>query len=211
MAMSLERDDLEEALIDRHGHKVHGVLSASVVGVMGLGGLGSAVVMALTRIGVGRMIVADYDSVDLTNLNRQHYFADQLGLLKVDATLANIRRINPFLVVETIREKLTEDSIPSLFEGVDVLVECFDDPVMKAAALRSVRTALGSTPYVTASGMAGCGDSNLIRTRLLSPHVYMVGDEESAVGPGVGLMAPRVGIAAHHQANQVLRILLGKG
>ncbi len=210
MAVTIERDDWDKALVARHGSKVHEVLAASVVGVMGLGGLGSAVVMALARIGIGRIIVADYDRVELTNLNRQHYFADQVGLLKADAILANIRRVNPFLVVEAIREKLTEDSIPSFFEGVDVLLECFDDPVMKASALRAVRTSLRSIPYVAASGMAGCGDNNLIRTRLLSSQIYLVGDEESAIGPGVGLMAPRVGIAAHHQANQAVRILLGK-
>jgi sulfur carrier protein ThiS adenylyltransferase len=57
--------------------------------------------------------------------------------------------------------------------------------------------------------VAGHGDSNAIRTRRLRPRVYVVGDGESAAQPGQGLMAPRVGIAAHHQANQVIRLLLG--
>ncbi len=80
---------------------------------------------------------------------------------------------------------------------------------MKAIGLRTVRTAMPGIAYVTASGLAGYGDNNLIRTRKLYPNVYLVGDGETAAAPGQGLMAPRVGIAASQQANQVLRILLG--
>jgi len=64
--------------------------------------------------------------------------------------------------------------------------------------------------YVGASGLAGYGDNNLIKTQKIHDTVYIIGDGTSAAGPAHGLMAPRVGIAAHHQANQILRILLGK-
>jgi sulfur carrier protein ThiS adenylyltransferase len=81
---------------------------------------------------------------------------------------------------------------------------------MKAAALRAVLTFMIGTGYVGASGLAGYGDNNIIKTKKIHDHVYIIGDETSAAGPGYGLMAPRVGIAAHHQANQILRILLRK-
>ena len=62
---------------------------------------------------------------------------------------------------------------------------------------------------VAASGVAGYGDSNEIKTARFSSRLFIVGDQKTAARPGVGLMAPRVGIAAHHQANTVLRILFG--
>ena len=77
-------------------------------------------------------------------------------------------------------------------------------------ALRSVLTFMPGTGYVGASGLAGYGDNNSIQTRKIHANVYIIGDGTSAAGPGQGLMAPRVRIAAHHQANQILRILLGK-
>ena len=104
--------------------------------------------------------------------------------------------------------KVNEQAVP--YKDVDVLAECFDDPAMKAAALRSVLTFMPGTGYVGASGLAGYGDNNSIQTRKIHANVYIIGDGTSAAGPGQGLMAPRVRIAAHHQANQILRILLGK-
>ncbi len=79
---------------------------------------------------------------------------------------------------------------------------------MKATALRAALTQLKGKPYVGASGMAGFADNNLIKTKKLYGSVYVVGDHECEAKPGQGLMAPRVGIAAHHQANQILRLLL---
>ncbi|MFH1217072.1 MAG: sulfur carrier protein ThiS adenylyltransferase ThiF [Pseudomonadota bacterium] len=204
----LQQNEIESVLAMRHGAAIQESIKKGIVGIMGLGGLGSAVAVALVRIGIGKLLLADYDVVDLSNLNRQYYFADQIGLPKTRALRDTLLRINPYVSLETIETRLTEDTIPVLFRGVDVLVECFDDPVMKPAALRAVLTGLAGVGYVGASGMAGFGEGNRIVTRKLYPRVYLVGDEESEVGPDQGLMAPRVGIAAHHQANQALRLLL---
>jgi sulfur carrier protein ThiS adenylyltransferase len=123
----------------------------------------------------------------------------------------NLARVNPYLKVETFADELTEFNIPEIFKHVDVLVECFDGAIMKATALRVALTLLPNVGYVGASGLAGFDDNNVISTRRIRPNVYLVGDGEAEAKPGQGLMAPRVGIAAHHQANQVLRILLGLG
>lgn len=205
----IDKTLLEEVLSQRHGAEIQGRIGKSTVGIMGLGGLGSAVAVALTRIGIGKLLLADYDVVELSNLNRQYYFLDQVGLPKTVALLDTLRRINPYVSFETINKRLTEEAIPGHFKDVDVLVECFDDPVMKPAALRAAMTELKNVGYVGASGMAGFGENNKIKTKLLYPHVYLAGDDESEVAENQGLMAPRVGICAHHQANQVLRILLG--
>ncbi|MEW6594719.1 MAG: sulfur carrier protein ThiS adenylyltransferase ThiF [Thermodesulfobacteriota bacterium] len=202
-------EEMDHLLHARHTPGVHEVLKRAAVGIMGLGGLGSPLAAALARMGVGRLLLADYDVVEPSNLNRQHYFIDQIGLMKTAALKATLARINPHVVVECLEAQLTEADIPKYFAEVDVLAECFDDPATKAAALRSVLRNLPGVGYVGSSGVAGHGDSNAIRTRRLRPRVYVVGDGESAAQPGQGLMAPRVGIAAHHQANQVIRLLLG--
>lgn len=202
-------DEMDHLLYARHTPGVQEKVKRARVGIMGLGGLGSVVAIALARIGIGELLLADYDVVEPSNLNRQQYFIDQIGLPKSEAMQANLARINPYVRVVAINVELTEVNIPEIFAGVQVLVECFDSARMKAIGLRTVLTALPEIPYVTASGLAGYEDNNLIRTRKLHPNVYLVGDEETAAAPGQGLMAPRVGIAASQQANQVLRILLG--
>lgn len=204
-------DEMEHLLYARHTPGVQAKVKDSVIGIMGLGGLGSVVAGALARIGVGTLLLADYDVVEPSNLNRQQYFVDQIGLKKTEAMRTNLARINPYLRVETFDGELTEDNIPQIFREVAVLVECFDGARMKATALRVALSQLPAVGYVGASGLAGFEENNRIVTQRIRPNVYIVGDGEAEAKPGQGLMAPRVGIAAHHQANQVLRILLGLG
>lgn len=201
--------DLEKLLYARHTPGVHNKVKKASVGIMGLGGLGSLVATALARVGVGHLILADFDVVEPSNLNRQQYFIDQIGQKKTLALAHNLSRINPYLRVETMDVVLTEDLIPDLFQGVDVLAECFDQASMKAAALRCALGPLQGRGFVGASGMAGFEDNNMITTRKIRDKVYLVGDGVTEAKQGQGLMSPRVGIAAHHQANQILRLLLG--
>ncbi len=203
-------EEIDFLLHARHTPGVHERVKMASVGIMGIGGLGSAVAVALARIGVGRLLLADFDLVEPTNLNRQHYFIDQIGMAKTDALRDTLARINPHLIIDVINERLNAAAIVRHFGEVDVLVECFDDAVMKAEALRTALTDLKGIGYIGASGVAGYGDNNSIRTSRIAARVYLVGDGESAAAPGQGLMAPLVGIAAHQQANQVLRILLAE-
>ncbi|PLX49907.1 MAG: thiamine biosynthesis protein ThiF [Desulfobulbaceae bacterium] len=202
------RAELERLLYLRHTPGVQQVFGRAVVGIMGLGGLGSVVAGALVRVGIGRLVLADYDIVDPTNLNRQQFFVDQIGMKKTEALAANLHRMNPYVELTLHDCRLSAATIPRIFADVDVLVECFDDPVMKAIAFRLALTDMKSMGYVGASGVAGLADNNRITTLCHRPSVCIVGDNESEARPGQGLMAPRVGIAAHHQANQVLRILM---
>lgn len=200
--------EMNRLLYARHSPGVQEKIAKASVGIMGLGGLGSVVAVALARIGVGHLLLADFDVVEPSNLNRQQYFIDQIGMPKTDALKENLTRINPYIAVNTIKKRLTEESIPVLFKDVNALAECFDTAEMKAAGLRAVLTGLKGVGYVTTSGLAGYGANNTITTKKLYPNVYIVGDGESAAAQGQGLMAPRVGIAAHHQANKILQILL---
>ena len=171
-----------------------------------MGGLGSAVAVALARMGIGKLILADFDVVEPSNLNRQQYFIDQLGQTKAAALEANLKRINPYVSYESHCVKVSPKNIHELFGGVDVMVEAFDRADQKAMLMQHFKTA----PLVAASGLAGYGSGETIRVRKMGKQIYIVGDCETGAAPGCGLMAPRVGIAAHMQANTVLRILLGE-
>ena len=202
--------ELEALMAARHTPGVHARLKAACVGIAGVGGLGSAVAIALARIGVGRLILADFDIVEPSNLNRQQYFVDQLGLPKVEALHANITRINPYVSVECHHVRLTPENIPTIFDGVDVMVEAFDAADQKAMLVECFCTSFPERPIVVATGLAGHMPSNTIVTRRMGKNLIVVGDLVTAAAPGIGLMAPRVGVAAHHQANAALRLILGE-
>lgn len=205
-----EKNELEALMAARHTPGVHGKVKAATVGIAGLGGLGSAVAVALARTGVGRMVLADFDVVEPSNLNRQQYFVEQLGLPKATALVDNLARINPYLRLEPHVVKITPENVPALFGDVDVLVEAFDVAAEKAMLMEAFGTFRPDVPIVMASGLAGHGPGETIRVKKLGRSVHVVGDLESAAMPGRGLMAPRVGIAAHLQANVVLQLLLGE-
>jgi sulfur carrier protein ThiS adenylyltransferase len=183
-------------------------MRCATVGIAGLGGLGSNVAIALARADVGRLIVCDFDAVEQSNLNRQQYFADQVGRSKVECMIENLRRINPRVAVEGHRLPLTTENVPKIFHDADVIAECFDTV---AAKQMIVETVLSRTqaPIVTVSGLAGYGRSNEIVTRRISERLIMVGDGTSGIDTVQTLTAARVGIAAMHQANAILELIMG--
>ncbi|MDY0095619.1 MAG: sulfur carrier protein ThiS adenylyltransferase ThiF [Candidatus Vecturithrix sp.] len=201
------REDLEALMAARHTPGVHDVLKRSCVGIAGLGGLGSNIAVSLARVGVGKLLLVDFDVVEPSNLNRQQYFIDQIGQLKTDALREILQKINPFLDYVAIQAKITEENIAELFGAVDVIVEAFDAAETKAMFIENVHIQLPETPIVCGSGMAGYGDNASLHTRQIG-HLYICGDEKTEARPGQGLMAPRVGIVANMQANQVMEILL---
>ena len=202
-------EEMEALLTARHTPGVHDKVKRATVGIAGVGGLGSAVAIALARTGVGRLIIVDFDLVEPSNLNRQQYFLDQIGQPKVYALRDTLGRINPHVHVAACHLRLTPGNISEVFGAVDILVEAFDRADQKAMLVENFSTRFPDKPVVAGSGMAGYGPANRVTTRRAFGKVYLCGDGETAAAPGVGLMAPRVGVAAHHQANAVLRLLLG--
>lgn len=185
-------------------------LKNAVVGIAGLGGLGSNVAVALTRLKVGKLILVDFDVVEESNLNRQNYFPDQVGQHKVDASLENLRRINPKANLEGRKVRLTPEKVVEVFKDAHVIAECFDRADQKQMIVETVLSKMTDVPIVTVSGLAGFGRSNEIVTRRISDRLTLVGDTVSGIGPGVPLTAPRVGIAAYHQANAIVEILVNE-
>jgi sulfur carrier protein ThiS adenylyltransferase len=190
------------------GREVFEKLQRAVIGIAGLGGLGSHAATALARVWPGRMIIADFDSVEYGNLNRQQYFIEQVSMPKVEATRDNLLRINPYLRIDIHRARLTAENIPGIFGDADIIVECFDKADQKQMLVETVLSLFDKTIIISASGLAGYGRSNQILTRRLSSRHILVGDLESASGGAMGLMAPRVGIAGLHQANAVVEAIV---
>jgi sulfur carrier protein ThiS adenylyltransferase len=202
--------ELEALMAARHTPGVHEKVKAARVGIAGLGGLGSSVAIALARVGVGTLVLADFDVVEPSNLNRQQYFVEQIGMPKVQAMRENLSRINPYVRVEGHEVVLDSHNVPIIFASTPIIVEALDKAEMKEMIITTVLEQMPDHTIVAASGLAGFGPNNTIRTERISPRLFIVGDQVSAARPGWGLMAPRVGIAAHHQANLVLRLILGE-
>ena len=204
------KEALEQALKERQGAELTARFSAAAVAVCGLGGLGSHIANFLARAGVGRLILIDFDRVDLTNLHRQQYKASQVGRYKTEALAENLREAAPYLSLELRTVRLTAENVPSLLEGADVICEALDEAAAKAMLVNTVLEQLPEKYLVAASGMAGLGSANAIHTRRLTGRFYLCGDGVSDVADGIGLVAPRVALCAAHQANMVLRILSGQ-
>lgn len=203
-------EEFECFMTARHTPGIHQKIKKSVVGIAGLGGLGSTIAIALARIGVGKLILVDFDVVEPSNLNRQQYFVHQIGMLKVEALQKNVAAINPYVKIQVSQEKLDRNNVERIFKEAEVVVEAFDHAEEKAMLINAVSEKMPDKYIVAASGVAGYGDNNEIKTVRFSSKIFIVGDQQTAAQPGAGLMAPRVGIVAHHQANTVLRILLGE-
>ena len=182
-------------------------LAESTVGIAGAGGLGSAVAISLARACVGRLIIADFDVVEAKNLNRQHYFHDQVGEVKVEALKANLERVNPWVEVTVHKVKVTRKNLVELFEEVDVLVEAFDLADQKLMLIEKAMLDMPRTPLVVASGLGGYGNSEAICTQR-SGRLHICGDLKTEADDCNPPMAPRVGVVAHLQSNRVLEILL---
>ena len=206
----ISRDEWNEALIARHGQELHDRFSSATAAICGLGGLGSNIAIALARAGIGRLILVDFDRVDITNLHRQQYKAEQIEEYKTEALAANLLEISPYTEVKGVTEKVTEDNFLELLEGADIVCEAFDNAEAKAMLVNGVLQKLPECYLVAASGMAGMGSPNRIETRRITDRFYLCGDGVSDVEETMGLVAPRVMLCAAHQAQTVLRILAGE-
>ena len=205
-----DKETMQQALIKRHGKELQEKISQASVAVCGLGGLGSNVAIALARAGIGRLHLIDFDKVDISNLNRQQYLITQLDKYKVDAMRENLKEIAPYTEVVCDCIKITEENLKHLFQQDTIICEAFDVPEAKAVLVNGVLEFYPDKKIVSASGMAGLGSSNTIRTRKITDNFYLCGDEISDSNAGLGLISSRVLICAAHEANMILRLIAGK-
>ena len=198
--------EFQDALIGRIGREDSEKLRKATIGVAGLGGLGSNIAMLLARSGIGRLVIADFDIVELSNIHRQNYPLSAIGRKKVDAIAEEISRINPWCIVEKHDIRITKDNV-SIFSECDVVCEAFDDAEQKIMLIESLSAM--NKKIVSGNGMAGKGPANSIVTRKVGSDIYICGDGISDTKEEGSLMPSRVTVCAAHQANATIRLILG--
>lgn len=201
------KEEWNKALCERHGEDVQKKFSSATVAICGLGGLGSNIAISLARAGIGKLILIDFDRVDITNLHRQQYKANQIGMNKTDALRDNLLEIAPYVTLETHTIRVTEENAAHLLQGADIICETFDNAECKALLTNLVLETMPDKYLVAASGMAGMDSANAIKTRKVMSRFYLCGDERSDVQSEGSLVSSRVMLCAAHQAHTVLRIL----
>jgi len=189
--------------------KIRKKLKESSVGIAGLGGLGSNAAISLVRAGIGRLVLVDFDKVEESNLNRQYYFRSQIGKYKVDALKENITKINPLVKLNIFNQKLISGKMDRPFRDVDVIIEALDSAEIKTAFIEEVMQKLPDKPLIAASGVAGYGNSDRIKTRHIG-NLHLCQDEQAKSSDEDVLLAPRVTMISNWEANLALELLLGE-
>lgn len=202
--------ELERLIVARHSPKIFDRLRRAKVAVAGLGGLGSHAAATLARTGVGLVKLVDYDIVEPSNLNRQLYNIDQIGMLKTEALKENIMRAVNIAEIQTQNIFVTEDNISKIFSGFDAVIEAFDRPETKTMFIEKISELFPNTFIAGASGIAGIYSTELFQLKKIGKKCIIVGDFVHAAEKGSGLMAARVATAANIQANLVIRYLMGE-
>ena len=195
-----------DSIFDRNVPGTTEKLATATVGIAGCGGLGSNAAVALARAGVGRLILVDHDRVELSNLNRQHYFQSDIGKVKVEALAEHLRSINPAIALELHDIELAPGHVTEVFAGADLLIEAFDKAEDKRWLIESWCKAFPDRHIVCGSGLSGCGSTETLKVHSAG-YIHMCGDEETDMS--LGLCAARVGIVANMQANVAIEILAG--
>lgn len=202
-------EEYEQALINRFTLQVYEKFKNAKVGIAGLGGLGSNIAVMLARTGIGHLHLIDFDKVDITNLNRQAYSTRHLNMPKTEALKEILKDINPYCKVTTDTIRLDKENVPVLLGTYPIVCEAFDNADNKAMLVNTLFEECPGVKMVSGSGMAGYGSSNDIYTKKVMKNLYVSGDRVSDIADVSGLLSSRVSVVAGHQANMVIRLILG--
>lgn len=180
-------------------------LASARIGIAGAGGLGSNVALLLARSGIERLAIIDHDIIDASNLNRQHYWPEQIGQPKVEALAEHLKRLNPACKLHLLKQKITADTLGAILPLADIWVEALDDAKTKKFFVEG-SLATGCR-VAAASGIAGYGGLPM-RIKHLGKSLVVVGDFQSDI-QYMPPLAPRVAQAAAMLADVVLEFILG--
>ncbi len=199
-------DAFRQDLIKKLGEEKLAKIEKARIGIAGAGGLGSNCAACLVRVGFRHFTIADFDQIEPSNLDRQFYFEDQVGIKKVEALRTNLLRINPQLELQMLPVKLEPGNIPEIFRDCDVVVECLDRAEAKSMLVFALLSS--GKLIVSASGLGGYGASDDLKILKMRPNLVLVGDLASDIEKSPAL-SPRVSIAAAKQADVVLEFVAG--
>jgi sulfur carrier protein ThiS adenylyltransferase len=170
------------------------------IGIAGAGGIGSNVAFQLVRSGLRFFKIVDFDRVEASNLNRQFYFADQVGRAKAPALAENLKRIDPAVEVQALEMRLDVHNMADTFNDVDVVVEGLDGAENKKILMECL--AASDKIIVAASGVAGLELDGITHRKLGNCHI--VGDFNTPAGRD-NLYAPKVLMVACIMSQIVLK------
>lgn len=190
-------------------NQIRTILAQKTIGIAGAGGLGSNCASSLLRSGIGKLIIADFDVVTEVNLNRQFYFFDQIGELKINALRNNLLRISPCASLQMHNIIISPENISLLFSTCDIVVEAFDLADQKQMLIEFMMENHPTIPVVAASGIAGWGGADKLKT-IKCGSIYFCGNQTNEVSDENPPLAPKVNIVSNLQADVVLEILLGE-
>jgi adenylyltransferase/sulfurtransferase len=189
------------------------ILNAQVL-VVGLGGLGCPVAMYLAAAGVGHLVLADFDEVDLTNLQRQiaHHQSD-IGRPKVESARDKIHQLNPATQVTALHKKLDEAELEQQVAAADIVVDCTDNFSIRHAINRACVT--NTTPLVSGAAIRLEGQVAVFDPRREGTPcyrcLYALDNDENLSCSESGVLAPLVGIIGSVQALEALKLLADFG
>lgn len=204
----LTQEELTNALQKGLDAKQRQLLRQAHVAIVGLGGLGSNAAVWLARLGVGNLTLIDFDKVELSNLNRQYYFLQDVGEYKASALHKLLRQINPYGAYQIFTERLTEKNIPRLLGDAAIICEALDNAADKALLANTMLADYPEKYLVAASGIAGFDSGNTMRVRQINDRFFLCGDAQSDCSK-LPLCGARVGLCAAQQALTIARIILG--
>ena len=189
-------------------------LKAASVLVAGLGGLGSPAAMYLASSGVGRLVLADGDAVELSNLQRQPAHGEtSLGMNKAQSAAATLRNINSTIDVEVLAQDLEEDGLAGLLQGIDLVVDATDNYPVRFALNRACMQ--HRIPMVSAAAVRSEGQLAVFHPALGGPCyrcLYPEAGQDTALNcRDSGVLAPVVGVLGCLQAMEALKVLSGFG
>jgi sulfur carrier protein ThiS adenylyltransferase len=178
------------------------------IGIAGCGGLGSNAAISLARIGIMKFVLVDFDCIDESNLNRQYYFRDQIGIKKIVALSDNIWKIDRNIQIEAHDIKIQSSEVKAIFGKCDIIIEAFDKSDAKTMLIESALEHLPDIPLIIGNGMAGFGGFDQLKILQWAKNVFVCGDGLSEIGEEMPPLGPRVAIVANMQANLALELLL---
>lgn len=199
-------NEFEKALAKYLGKAKLKKIQKIKIGIAGAGGLGSNCAFNLVRSGFKKFKIVDFDTVEYSNLDRQFYFLDQIGIPKIEALKNNLLGINPILDIEMVLDKITAQNVANLFTDCDVIVEAFDKADCKTMLIEKYYDS--GKLLVSATGLAGCGNSDAITVKKIHEKLYLIGDSVSEVNEKSPPLSPRVNISAAKQADVILEYVI---
>ena len=190
-------------------------LLAARVLIIGLGGLGSPIALYLAAAGIGHLVLADGDTVDVTNLQRQVvHGTDSVGMPKTESAARTLRAINPDVGIECITQRLDDASLATLVQRVDLVVEGTDNLAVRYAINRACLAA--RVPWVSGAAVRFEGQVTAFDPRAPESPCYAclypnARDDTAQTCSENGVISPLVGVIGTMQALEVIKMLTGVG